>query len=223
MTVPSGKFREQMETCAKRSTLGFRDFINVTMLKIVTTSYKLTRVADRAKIERRLGITAYKTSISKKTGKYVRRKAVITGLEETVAYRIVQKRAQEAGAPLTTKQADTAARRMIGAILRSVGFIRSGWIPAIQKLSRIVPARDRTDGGAKRSEVKGRPKGYVIPMGAPAPRMICEAGNTTKVAADITGPAVAQAMQQVQGWLEKKLKEYMEREIGAAIGGKTVK
>jgi hypothetical protein len=209
--VPSAKFKEVLNTYAAGSKRRFQDSIYSRLRDVIIRAYKYTKVAARAVIAQRLGAIAARVSRSRKDGKFRFRGHVTT--EKSLAYRIVQKRHYDAqGKGMPDKEAARAADKFIKAVLKTVGFIRSGWIPVLRRLNSKLK-----DG----SEQKGRPKGFLRESKS-AEQLMLEAGNTTKVAAPIGGEALSRAFAEVQANMERKISESMKPELDK-INGKVIR
>jgi hypothetical protein len=135
----------------------YTDFINGQTLAVVTEAVKLTEQADRAQIAYMLGQvgTQVRTiSKGKRAGRLVRGKSILRDdLENTVAARILTKRFNTTGEWLAEgKTLADRVRRFIGKRIQSVSYIRSGWIPARNKLFSVVrqkPANAKSFAGGR--------------------------------------------------------------------------
>jgi hypothetical protein len=203
--VPSREFASVLNEYASKSKKTFVGSVNSRLRDVVIRAYRYTKIADRAKIEHRLGVVGFRTSISRKTGKFVRRKSMVSVAEESLAERIVQKKYRDKhgfGRWMPRDEAREAARKYIASIVRTIGFIRSGWIPAIKRLDAL----SKKQSGIDRKEMRGRPKGGARPaLRNDAERFFAEAWNSTKVASEVTHEAVARAMSEVQANMERIL------------------
>lgn len=83
--------------------------------------------------------------------------------ESTLAERIIWARAKREGLKLNRDQVATAAKALVGARLRSVAFIKSGWIPSIRKLEGLVKDRKGAAGSDREARQYGADKGQCIP------------------------------------------------------------
>lgn len=220
----SAEFRNVLETYAKGSTKAFNDSLLSRLRDIIIKAYMYTRMADRAKIEQTLGVVGYTISTSKKTGKLRRRKAILD-LRFSLAELIIQKRhrfGSGTGLNMPRAQAREKARKMIAAIVRTIGFIRSGWIPAMRALDRKVKeGRSITPDRAGTGQQRGQPKGYFKSFEG-GDRMFFEAGNTTKVAAPIGEQALQRARSESMAYMKQKIAEGQQRELDK-IHGKVIR
>jgi hypothetical protein len=216
--VPSAKFKEVLNTYAAGSKRRFQDSIYSRLRDVIIRAYKYTKVAARAVIAQRLGAIAARVSRSRKDGKFRFRGHVTT--EKSLAYRIVQKRHYDAqGKGMPDKEAARAADKFIKAVLKTVGFIRSGWIPVLRRLNSKL--KDGSGADFQAGEQKGRPKGFLRESKS-AEQLMLEAGNTTKVAAPIGGEALSRAFAEVQANMERKISESMKPELDK-INGKVIR
>jgi hypothetical protein len=217
--VPSAKFKEALNTYAAGSKRSFQDSIRSRLRDVIIRAYLKTKVAAKAAIAARLGAIAQRVSRSRKDGKFRFRGHVTT--EQSLAYRIVQKRHFEMhGKGMPDKEAVRAADKFIKAVLKTVGFIRSGWIPTLKRLNSKL--RDGySASGFQAGEQRGRPKGY-LKENQSTETLMLEAGNTTKVAAPIGGQALAEAFAEVQANMERKIAESLKPELDK-INGKVIR
>lgn len=78
----------------------------------------------------------------------------------TVAQMLVIDKARENGETLTKGELSTKVRKLKGARTRAIGFLRTGWFPAIKAYATAIGrAASNSIGGAKKG---GRDKGYGI-------------------------------------------------------------
>lgn len=141
------------------------DFVNGQALAVASRAIKLTKKADRRKIEKQLGQLARTTKTSR-TGKTRTTGRIIR--KDSLAERILLKRFNESGtwsaqgSTLEERAANFIARRV-----RSISYIRSGWIPAVKLLSTLVKQKPRGS-SVSSSQVSafGRPNGKAVPAKA---------------------------------------------------------
>lgn len=98
-------------------------------------------------------------------------------LSSTRAARILQAERRAAGKTFIPRaELPQAVKRFIAARLRSIAYIKSGWIPAIRRLEPLArgPGRPRQDTSAKQI---GRPKGDANPA-RPGWRTSCQISNS---------------------------------------------
>lgn len=99
--------------------------------------------ADRKKIESSLGRYVVVTGPNKKGIVKGRRQMTFAKSNNktgaTRAFLIIAGRRARAGlAPISGAEMRTAAKKMIMSRIRSINFVRSGWLPAIKKLAKYV-------------------------------------------------------------------------------------
>jgi hypothetical protein len=181
LTIDMREFNRAAELCIAHSERTYPQFINGQLLAVTSQAIKQTEKADANRIAYEMaGNVRTKLRTSRKTGKRsaTRQYDVI---ETSLAARIINARLKASGMPLIWgKELAKAARRMIGARLRAVAFIRSGWVYAVRTLSREV---GYSSGRADAAAMRGQPKGYAIP----AKRVVSGA---------VTGTAVNTALIQ---------------------------
>ncbi len=227
--VPSEEFKKVLNEYALGSHKAFRDTINSRLLDICIKAYQNTKRALWPAIEARFGVIAYKVGrFIKKTQTFKRfKKAKMQfGNENTLAFNLVQARYyKKHGKHMKKADASRAATKLVNAVKRSIGFIASGWIPAMITLtvnkSASTGETTKLNADKLNREVRGQWKGF----GRPALRIFnpsAEAGNTTKAAEPITGPAVREAFAASQANMERILKRNLE-EAQKPFNGRVIK
>jgi hypothetical protein len=226
--VPTAEFRRVLTEYANGSMKSVKDTINGRLLDILVKAYQRTKIATRAQLEKELGIVS-KFRVSKKTGE--RKRAGFSLAEaksspgQSFASLIVNaSRVARGEKALGGAELAAAARKMVGARIRSIGFIRSGWIPGLKVFNAL---RDAAKAGRVRGgrawiarEQVGQPKG----TGHPATSILkpeATASNTTKVASIIGQDALRSAFAESQanmldilaGNLDKVRAKYANRVI----------
>lgn len=134
---------------------------------MASEAIKQTEKASRQKIERTLGVLASqekrRNTAEGRTKGWVRIKNRIL-LQDSYAERIVAKRFKITGSwgGLKGNTIQEKALSFIRRSVRSVGFIRSGWIQAVKTLSAVVFKKPRNISMSDARQY-GRPKGYARP------------------------------------------------------------
>lgn len=193
LTVSIQEFNRVAERLIATSERTYPKFINGQALRVVSFAVKLTGKANAEKIQRQLGTLKTESEVGKfyKNGKrtasgFIRlKKTDWHRMELTLAARIINARRKHAGEPmLWGKALAESARKMTAARARSVAFIKSGWIPAIQALVSVTPYKDKTvSTSADGARIKGVPKGYAKPARFTISSTVtCEVGNTALLA-----------------------------------------
>lgn len=143
------------------------DFLNGQALRVVIEAVRQTEKANAAKIAHKLGQTGYavKAVKSRKTGRTSYKRGRMTVATDSFASRILQARYRKTGDwGIGGKTMDERVRNYINSVMRSVAFIKSGWIPARQALFRVVKMKPSgTSGKFMDAKQYGKPKGYAIP------------------------------------------------------------
>lgn len=166
---------------ADESSRTYPQVVNGQSLALATRALRNTIKADANKIAAELGQVATQKKVSK-TGR-VSFKRIYEDSNDTLAHRIVIARLLEKGGPIPdAREIDRMAKRMRGARLRAVSFIRSGWIYAIRTLATKVGYRDARGTRARAGEgtrMSGQAKGYAKPAPANSGSVAtCEIANT---------------------------------------------
>ena len=152
----------QLATTTKRDA---PDFLNGQAFKVAIEALRHTHHASKSKVERELGQVATKVrlSTSRKTGAKSFRSAGRVVQDDSLASRILVKRFRETGS-WGVKGGDMAKRaiNLIAARVKSINFIRAGWIGAIRKLEPALKRRPRVS-RTREARVHGVLKGGAIP------------------------------------------------------------
>jgi hypothetical protein len=180
--------------------------------RATTETPKANAAKIRALRERRIIGTGLKF------GKNGPRKVTVRDpLSTSRAALILQARRRAAGQPgYTAKELPAAVKKFIGARLRSIGYLKSGWIPAIKKLEPLadVRAKPRVDNSGK---VFKQPKGGAKPA-RNLWRTTCQIFNAavTKKSGDEGLRKFGQAGLQAAFAAELvSMKDYVERKLAA--------
>ncbi len=111
--------------------------LNKKLFYIARGASRLTPVSQR--VEHDLGIIAYTSTRSRKTGKTKKGKAVFNISTGSRFAAIINARRAKAGLPGVPKsEIGEKVRKLIAARLRSKGTEKAGWLGAIRKLGRAV-------------------------------------------------------------------------------------
>lgn len=141
------------------------DFTNGQALRVASWAIPETEKANRVNIEHIMGILS--STVTKRGGRagakgWVRiTKRTIR--QDSFAERIIAKRFRETGSwfGLKGKTLADKAKSFVAAKIRSVGFIKSGWIQAVRTLSGIVYKKPRgLTGRIADAKQYGQVKGY---------------------------------------------------------------
>lgn len=166
--IDSTQWKAAANELFKTSSRTCVDFTNGQALKVATESIRETEKANRVQIDYEMGVLSKQETLrGGKAGqkgwvRITKRKLK----EDSFAERIVAKRFQETGSwfGLKGKTLKEKARALIAAKVRSVGFIKSGWIPSVQKLSALVYKKPKgLTGKVGDAKQVGQPKGFCIP------------------------------------------------------------
>lgn len=189
---------------------------NERALNIAARAIPPTPKAEKQKIEA-LGVVGY-TVLSKKGTRLKRAKAILSvggRMRDIYVARMIKR--GENPKDLTAKEIADRVKRALGARLRSIGFIKSGWLPAMKRLGIAAgkQAKLRILGDSK---TVGRDKGYAIeakPGFTPSATIVNMAGSLT----DDNGHALvkfgAPALQQAVNAEARELLEHTARKLQA--------
>lgn len=165
ITVDVREFRRVAGALLTQTTRSTVDFINGQMFGVSVQAIKQTANADPRAIERLMGTVQRTERLragAKSSGAGYSRVARDdwAAMEGTFAARIVNaKRRARGEKTIWGRELGESARKLTAGKVRSVQFIRSGWLPAVQRLGALVYQRGATMGAKQR----GRPKGDVSP------------------------------------------------------------
>lgn len=136
-----------------------------------------------------------------------------------VVGKIINKRRGERGEKgLYGKSMQDAALMMRAARLRSVAFLKSGWLPAIKTLAKLAEKPSRAVRLDRSAKEIGRPKGSAIPASGTTSAIyahaiitnLADARHDDKHALEtIGGPALQRAVDHE----EASMREYIERKL----------
>ncbi len=160
--INQAAFSRQLRRYAKVNRRSFKEIVNAKALDMAFQALKHTDAANAGAIEYKLGAIGNKVSKSRKTGQLRKGKRILKA--DSFAARIVNSRRKKAGKALIWgKELEKAAQKLINMRVRAVKFLKSGWMPAIKKLSYAVERRDRRPWPKGLSKGKARPKGWGRP------------------------------------------------------------
>jgi|TARA_R110002096_G_scaffold270240_2_gene464132 hypothetical protein len=163
--INSAAFTQQLRRYAKVNRRSFKEIVNAKALDMAYQALKHTDAANASAIEYKLGAIGNKVIKSRKTGQLRKGKRMLK--ESSFAARIVNSRRKKAGQPMIWgKELEKAAQKLINMRVRAVKFLKSGWLPAIKKLSYAVERRDRRPWPKGLSKGKAATKGWGRPAKA---------------------------------------------------------
>lgn len=210
--VSAQRFTDALRLYAKaRRDKDYAYIVNRAARNVAMWAANKTKVADAAKLAWQLGATM-STTIARNTKKngWTRSKKPKAKLEwqddfkSSLAARIVNARLKKKGSDLVWgKELKDKAKRLIMARRRSVGFTKSGWLPAIRDISKAI--RDMK-GMQPQSDasIRGADKGYGLPATKGTVGPVAEIGNNAKGA----GTTSAQALTEAMNYVAKDMEEF---------------
>lgn len=175
------EFARVLQQVAAESSRTFPEVVNGQGFALSVRALRNTEKADINQVAIELGQIATRRSVSKKGRVSFRR--VYSESRDTLAHRIVFARLKKAGKVIPgAAEMDKMAKRLRGARLKAIAFIRSGWIYPIRQLSRVVGYRDAR-GQRPRAREGARMTGVAKGYAKPAQRaftgvVVCEIANT---------------------------------------------
>lgn len=137
-------FNETLRSAIRESSRAAPEVVNTHALYVAAGAIKLTEKANKSEIEATLGQVGTQLNYTKKGDRLMGRRKVRGQRilrEDSFAARIVNRRRRDfAGSDymLWGNALETAARKLIAARVKAVGFIKSGWIWALRDLIAVV-------------------------------------------------------------------------------------
>jgi hypothetical protein len=212
------EFDQAIRQYAAQSRRDFAEICNAKAKDLAFESLRLTHRADANRMRQELSSSvAQKIVISHKTGR-TKGGAMVTyhydeSGRESLAARLVNWRRAKAGEPmLWGTKLEEAARRLVAARVRSVSFVRSGWLPAIRRLGGA---------GGQGARQVGVPKGYAVPaqpgvspVSAIVNTALSSEGAGSRLAALAEAGlrlAYAAVTRDMQAYMERKLQQTANR------------
>jgi hypothetical protein len=178
-TVDMGEFRKAAQALLQTSSRSCVDFTNGQMLRVASNAIKFTQKANRSKIERQLGVVS--SRIKARSGEAGKKGWVrITNRvlrKDSLAERILLAKFRKTGKwGIKGKDLAEKAMNLVKAKVRSVAFIKSGWIPAVRILSGIVYKKPQIERISLTNIKLGQDKGGCLPATKNLPT--CTIANT---------------------------------------------
>ncbi len=227
------RFNEGMKKAIETSSRSAVAVINSRAFFVCAKAIPATKKASRQDIEYQLGKIGTQFKVTKsgklsrtRTGAFKRGDALLR--EDSLAARIIQSRIRKAGAVdfmLHGEALIRAARKLISARVRSIGFIRSGFISAMQDFSRYAfgASRPSRDGvlvvGAKKGKgtpakkaagmMKATIENSALLVGG---KFSSSEGNPMPIAEQGLSMALNLERQEMAKHMEKKLKEEFRKD-----------
>lgn len=155
-------FNEVLKEIAKQSSREAVDVVNGRLLAVIIKALKFTEKANAQQIAADLGQVGNQFRYTR-TGRVKRGQMILR--EDSFAARIVNARRRDYAGPdymLWGNALDEAARKLIASRMRSVAFIKSGWIWALRQLAPLVKF-GRKSNPDKDARAIGQPKGSALP------------------------------------------------------------
>lgn len=216
------EFNRLLQQCAENSSRTYPEVANGQSLAFASRAIRATEKASANEIAVELGQIATQRRVSKKTGRVSFRRIFRTDTS-SLAHIIVNWRRRKQGQnAIWGDELDEKAKRLIGARLRAVAFIKSGWIYAIRTLSRAVGYGDRRDriGRGETARMSGQPKGFARPARtAISSLVVCEIGNTALISHDGRNPlpVAERGAQRAMQETIADMRRHMEQKLGRVL------
>jgi hypothetical protein len=201
------------------------DFINGQAMAVVIRALRLTKKADKSRIEMQLGMEAPRAAViqrGKRKGQTVMRKSNKVR-KDSLAARILLKHYNETGKGEWLAPGETLeerAKNFINRRLRGISYIRAGWIPALKTLGAVTKKKPTGASSAERQATYfGRPKGAAVPAKQQLGLIVATIENKVPGIASSTAPyaesglraALKDATQDMIATLAKRMKQDMAK------------
>jgi len=218
------EFTRTLNTYRQLSKRDPATIVNTKLFYIARRATVETPKANAAKIKRELGRMV---TTGKQAGTMRLRKVRRGSAQVPLAALIINKRLGP-GAGLHGAEMTEAIRKFIASRLRSIAFLKSGWLPAIKKLEPLAaaiggrqPRQDRT------ARQFGQPKGRAVParsnlwsVSGMIENMASENKDNRNALVRYGGPALQKAFQAEEAsmleYIERKMKQTAQR-AGVAV------
>jgi len=205
--VDMTSFKKTMNAYLASTSKSMVRALNSKAYEIAWQAEKLTKRASRAAIEE-LGVIA--TQVFKKNGDRLRRTRSIYA-KSSRARAIVAARKRKTGEEIITRDLEKEAAKLIGARLKAVGYLASGWIPAIRRLLRLADFKKSPPTSVKRG---GRNTGFATIATTKRQEAVignsvgalAKDDNSRTLAESALGRAVAIVQADMEAYLVKKFK-----------------
>lgn len=152
MQIDTREFSATLRQYLARTSKTLPEAINGKAGRVAWRAIVETRKAERGDIEA-LGVSGYRQIKSRKTGEIRRGRPIYN--ENGRMRDIIAARYYNAGQRIPD-DLDEQVRKGLAARLRSIGFIKSGWIPAYRKLRRYIGQALTWTDARQRGKAKGR-------------------------------------------------------------------
>lgn len=212
------KFEETLKEYAKWTSRTARQIVDTKAWYVARKATWFTLKADPWKIKQQLGGIVRVNRLNKK-GKVVKRRELqlvrAMGVNAPLAALIVNARRGRAGEKgLYGRAMEKALFKLLGARMRSVAFLKSGWVPAIHGLAPFAD-RSSTPPMDKEARQIGRPKGTMRRIGSDT-NPVTEIINLATAKRDMKGALIRYASDGLQQALDDErnsMNEYIERKM----------
>ena len=151
-----GGFRNTLNRYLRTTSRSRARALNGKAYEIAARAERHTKRADRGEIEA-LGVVGIRLRKNRKTGT-LKKGANIYDTGGRGRAILIAKLKRDGQAIPSGAEVDSMTRRMISRRLSAIGYIASGWIPAIRKLFRFADFKL----GRGTSKQRGKPNGYAI-------------------------------------------------------------
>lgn len=210
LQIDMTEWRKAAAELFRTSKRDLPDFLNGQALHVSIEAVRQTQKADAVKIAHKLGVVghALKKVKDRKTGKIKIVKGAKIIKQDSYAAHILAAGFKQTGQwRAKGKTMDERVKNFINKAVRSVAYIKAGWIPARKKLFRVVRKRPANSNSVGDAKMWGKPQGYAHPAkGNFFEKLSAIIGNTA-IETDIEAPSKTpgQPMKFAKEGLEKAL------------------
>lgn len=232
-------FKSVLKRYADGTNKPIAQTINNRMLDVAIKAYMYTKKADRARLEKQFGAIAQQIKLTKsklthwKGGKAfkpikVRRGSMILGQSTSgdksllAASLIYNYRRKKRGLdPLHGFELHRATYKFVSAVMRSIGFLKSGYIPSMKLFNSQKKRLAGEPGFSKlpfeRKEQAGKPKGYAYK--ATESQMRATIANSARGILDVGIPYASRALQDASKYMRQILARNLNEDMRKRLGG----
>lgn len=205
------RFNDAVNKMLARTSRDIPDAVNQTMANVAGRTINDMKMADKFKVKQALGQSA--KGKRRKSFNWKEHYVAAKTKDAPLAALIINARRGRVMKPgLQGWKMEQAIRRMIGARLRSVGFMKSGGVPGYSRLLKSIARNPFRIAKLAGITVRGKDKGESIPA-KEGFQPTASWSNTTKKAETYGKEALRDAMEAERREIERHLAEKMNPSI----------
>lgn len=166
LKIDMREFNKVLPKYLEHNRRSLQEIVNFKLKAIAFDAIDTTKAARADKIREALGQTATRIAYRRGAGrerKLLKTPKPVFGRDARGAYAIVTAWAKKRGVTLPRPGLRSFVERQRGRRISGVGFIKSGWIPAAEKMKRVASAKGYARRPLARPKKYGKNKGGAIP------------------------------------------------------------